>query len=226
MCAAEPRGSVSAVEALVSAARDQDVHAIVVVGDLGAGPDRPAGYRGVFRALARAERPVFWVPGPGDAPVDDYLRESHNIEVVFPDLHGIHGTTAFSPGEAVVFAGLGGEIDDDPSAPREEIERLRYPRWEAEYRLKPLREMSEHQVAMAFWTRPAHKGLGTQGSEAVAELIGTYRPRLAVCAGEPGREMLGRTMVVAPGSLGNGQYAVADLHAREVRPGELAAAAR
>jgi Icc-related predicted phosphoesterase len=34
--------------------------------------------------------------------------------------------------------------------------------------------------------------------------------------------MLGRSMVVAPGSLHDGHYAVADLHTREVELEELA----
>jgi hypothetical protein len=46
---------------------------------------------------------------------------------------------------------------------------------------------------MLVWTAPAHKGLGRVGSEAVAELVGTFRPHLVVCAGEPGVETLGRS---------------------------------
>ena len=124
---------------MVEAAERDDAQAIAVVGNLGAGSDAPQSQRAVFRALAAARRPVFWVPGPDDAPVAAYLREAHSIEVVYGDLHGVHGTAALAPGRVVV-AGLGGEISDDPDAPREEIERLRYPRWEAEYRLKLLRE--------------------------------------------------------------------------------------
>jgi Icc-related predicted phosphoesterase len=75
-------------------------------------------------------------------------------------------------------------------------------------------------------TPPAHKGLGNDGSEVLAELVATYRPRLVVCGGERGSELLGRTPVVAPGSLGDGHYAIADLHSHEVRLEQLAAGAR
>jgi Icc-related predicted phosphoesterase len=215
LCAADPRGSVEAVGALLRAAPELDVQAIALVGDLSAGADRAAQYRSMFRALGRAGIDTYWVPGPSDAPVEDYLREAHNIEVAFPFLHGVHGTAAFAPGSVVV-AGFGGEIDDDPAGHRDELDRLRYPRWEVEYRLKLLqRELGEHeQPILLFTTPPAHKGVGAPGSEALAELASTHRARCVVCGGERGSMVLGRTLIVAPGSLADGCYAIADLHAR------------
>jgi uncharacterized protein len=228
LCAADPRGSEAAIEALLRAAEDLDVQAIALVGDLaGSGEDRAAEYRSVFRALGRAGHHTYWVPGAADAPVYEYLREAHNIEVVYPFLRGVHGTAAFAPGTVLV-AGFGGEVDDDPAGPRDELRRLRYPRWEVEYRLKLLQhELSEHeQLILLFSTPPAHKGLGTGGSEALAQLAVTYRARLVVCGGGRGAMMLGRTLVVAPGCLADGSYAVADLHARTAELSELSVRSR
>jgi Icc-related predicted phosphoesterase len=217
LCVAEPRGSVPVLEAALEVARAREVQAVAVVGDLAG----DAGdYRPLFESLGRAGLPTYWVPGPGDAPVGDYLREAHNMEVVFPLLHGVHGTAAFAPGD-VLFAGLGGDVDDDPDAPRDEGQRLRYPRWEAEYRLKLLDELPEHDRVLLFSTPPAHKGRGTPGSEVLAELTGTYRPRVVVTGGERGTAILGRTLVVAPGSLAERRYAIADIHAREAVLEEL-----
>lgn len=221
LCAADPRGSDAAVQRLLAAAEDTGAQAIALIGDLGT-PEN--GLRGLFRALAGAGRPVFWVPGAEDAPADRYLREAHNIEVAFPFLHGVHGTAAFASSQ-VLFAGMGGEISDDPEEPRSERDRLRYPRWEAEYRLKLLRELDYDELVLLFTTPPAHKGLALAGSEVVAELIGTYRPRLVVCGGERGSELLGRSLVVAPGSLARGRYAVADLRERAVELQEFVGAA-
>jgi Icc-related predicted phosphoesterase len=224
LCAAEPGGSESAIEGLVETAEARDAQAIALVGDLsGDHPGREA-YRSIFRALGAGGVPAFWVPGPHDAPVADYLRETANIEVVYPFLHGIHGTIGFGPGY-VLFAGLGGAVEDDPDASRDEIGRLRYPRWEVEYRLKPLRELKDYVLVLLFHTPPAHKGQGTSGSEVLAELVATYRPRLAVCGGERGTTMLGRTLVIAPGRLSDGQYAVVDLRTHQVELEELAVAA-
>jgi Icc-related predicted phosphoesterase len=220
LCAADPRGSVSAIEDLLSAAPEHDAHAVVVIGDLSGARDKPEGYRSTFKALGAAGLPAFWIPGAGDAPAEEYLREAHNIEIVFPQVRGVHGTLAFAPG-TVLFAGLGGEISDDPDAPRDEHERLRYPRWEAEYRLKLIAEVDYHDLVLLFNTPPAHKGLGHEGSEVLAELINTYRPRLVVAGGPRGVEMLGRSLVVSPGSLADGHYAVADLHSRQAQLEEL-----
>jgi Icc-related predicted phosphoesterase len=224
LCAAEPRGGGPALERLLEVAEQRDVDAVAVVGDLSGEPGGAASFRTVFRALAAGGRPTYWVPGPGDAPVSDYLREAHNIEVVFSSVRGVHGTVAYAPDGHVVFAGLGGEVSDDPDAPRDELQRLRYPRWEPEYRLKVVRELEEHQLVLLFATPPAHKGRGTGGSEALAELVATYRPRLVVCGGARGTELLGRSLVVAPGSLQDGHYAIADLHSREAELEELGAA--
>jgi uncharacterized protein len=128
LCAAEPRGSAGSVEELLGACREADAQAVAIVGDIGGGDDRTASYRAVLRALGRDGRPVFWVPGPGDAPLGALLREAYNMEVVHPSLHGVHGTAAFAD-EHVVVAGLGGQVSDDPDAPRDEQQTVRYPRW-------------------------------------------------------------------------------------------------
>jgi Icc-related predicted phosphoesterase len=65
------------------------------------------------------------------------------------------------------------------------------------------------------------RGRGTAGSEALAELAVTHRARLVVCGGAPTSVTLGRTLVVAPGPLTAGSYAVADLHARTAQHAEL-----
>jgi uncharacterized protein len=217
LCAAQPRGAVDALERLLERAEDWGAQALALIGDLGDGPE---GYRETFRALGAAGLPAFWIPGPSDAPVADYLREAYNMEIVFPFLHGVHGTLAFAPGYVLV-AGFGGEVSDDPDDPRDELDRLRYPRWEPEYRLKLLRELKDYELMLLFAMSPAHKGRGEGGSEALAELVGTYRPRLVVCGGERWTGMLGRSMVVAPGSLADGHYALADMHSREVRLEQL-----
>ena len=151
-----------------------------------------------------------------------YLREDHAVEIVHPAVHGVHGTAAWAPDGHVIFAGLGGTIDDDPDAAREEVAALRYPRWEAEHRLRILDELGGQQLVLLFATPPAHKGRGVPGSEVVAELVATHRARLVLCGGEPTTELIGRTLVVAPGSIADGRFAVADLHAREAETKVLA----
>jgi Icc-related predicted phosphoesterase len=229
LCAAEPRGDGGAIERLCHVASEQDAQVMAIVGDLTSGDSATEGLRTVFKALGKGGIPSYWVPGPGDAPIAGYLREAHNMEVVFPMLHGIHGTAAFTPDGHVVVAGMGGGISDDPEAPRDEEERLTYPRWEAEYRLKLVSELDEHQRMLLFHSPPAHKGddgAAHGGSEAVAELIATLRPRLVVCGGPQRTELIGRSLVVAPGSLAeDGAYAIADMHTREVETNTISVTA-
>jgi Icc-related predicted phosphoesterase len=197
-------------------AEGTSVDAVAIVGDLAAPWSEKGIYREVFRLLGQVEKPTFWVPGASDAPVRDYLQESFNMEVVYPFLHGVHGTFATAPGH-VVFAGLGGEIVDDPNTIRAEEALLRYPGWEAEYRLKVLSELDEHPIVLMFATAPAHKGLGDPGSEVVAELIKTYSPHVAIVGGgDPKQEQLGRSLVVCPGSLAQGDYALVEVKGKKV----------
>jgi uncharacterized protein len=209
-------GEVPPLEQLLGGLPEADDDAVAVVGDLGAAWSKADTYRLIFRALGQGGRPTFWVPGPTDAPLRDYLRESSNMEIAYPFLHGVHGTVALGPGN-VLFAGMGGEIADDPETMRAEEAVLRYPGWEVEYRLKLIREFDTSEQVFLFTTPPAHKGLHEPGSEVLAELIKTYNPRLVIVAGdEPAEEQLARTLVVCPGRLDRGCYALVDLRARSV----------
>ena len=119
VAAADVRGDVARLERLVERAQGAGAQAVALVGDL-RGPEGDAeAYRAVFKVLGEARVRAFWVPGPADAPVATYLREAFNVEVVFPFLHGVHGTVSLAPGY-LVFAGMGGEIWDDPR--RERVE--------------------------------------------------------------------------------------------------------
>jgi uncharacterized protein len=215
-------GAVEPLEQLLAKLTERTITAVAVVGDLSAAWSKPDTYRAVFKALGRAERATFWVPGPTDAPLRDYLRESSNMETVYPHLHGVHGTVARAP-DQLMFAGMGGEIVDDLDAIRAEEALLRYPAWEAEYRLKVIREFKEYEKVFLFTTKPAHKGLREPGSEALAELIKTFNPRVAIVAGEGvAEERLAKTLVVCPGRLDRGQYALIDLDDLSVDVGTVA----
>lgn len=221
---ANPRGDVELTRRFLERARAEGADAVALVGNLSAGGEAEE-YAGLLRTLGDAGLPAFYVPGPDDAPVGRYLREAYNAEIVFPFIHGVHGTFAFGPGY-VAFAGMGGEIVDEPTRVREEVENLRYPAWEAEYRLKILQELRDYQKVFLLGTRPAHKGLGEPGSEVLAELVNTYTPRLVLCGGESfERVMLGTSLVVQAGDLASGKFTLADLRKQEAREAGLQAPA-
>ena len=171
--------------------------------------------------LAVTRLPTFYIPGSEDAPIYEYLREAANMEIVSPSLRGVHATFAFAPGY-IVFTGIGGTVIDDPHMIREELETLRYPGWEVEYRLKFLGELKDYQKVFLFSTPPEHKGFHEQGSTVLAELIKTYQPRLVLVSGkELKHEMLGTSLLVIPGSLAEGNFSVIDLRQHTVETGSV-----
>jgi Icc-related predicted phosphoesterase len=216
-------GATNTLGQLLEEVPGDEIDLIAVVGDLGAPWSKPDTFREIFRLLGEHGLPTFWIPGRTDAPLSQYLREAYNMEIAFENLHGVHGAVALASPHVVV-AGMGGEIVDDPDAIRGEEALLRYPGWEVEYRLKAVRELEELQRIFMFTTRPAHKGLGEEGSEVLAELIKTYRPRVAVVGGEsPAEETLGKTLVISPGRLDRGHYAIVDLGGPSAEAREMAA---
>ncbi|MDX6408506.1 MAG: uncharacterized protein QOE13_1577 [Gaiellaceae bacterium] len=216
-------GDVDRLENLFDELDDQPIDAVAIVGDLGAPWSKAENYRALFKALGQADLAAFWVPGANDAPLGDYMRESYNMEIAYPKLRGVHATAAIGP-DHVLFAGIGGEIADDPDTLRSEEALIRYPGWEAEYRLKVLAEFKDYRKVFLFATRPAHKGLHEAGSEVLAELVNTHRPRFVVAAGdEPSEERLGTSVVVSPGRLDRGSYALIDFRGSDVEFGTVAA---
>jgi hypothetical protein len=175
----------------------------------------------VLTALGETKLPAFYIPGAEDAPFGEFLREAANIETVFPNIHGVHGTFAMAPGHEVV-TGMGGTILDEITASRDETETLRYPGWEVEYRLKFLRELKDYPRVFLFTTFPEHKGLHEDGSAVVAEVIKTYKPHLALVGGrEHKHEMIGTSLLIGLGSLAEGAFTVIDMRKGEARPGVL-----
>jgi Icc-related predicted phosphoesterase len=221
LATSEPLGNLEEVERLVKKVADTDADVIVVLGSLASKSATTRVYGKLFKMLAETRLPTFYIPGPEDVPIYEYLREAANIEIVYPYLRGVHGTFAFAPGY-IVFTGMGGTVVDDPHMIREELETLRYPGWEVEYRLKFLGELKDYQKVFLFSTPPEHKGFHEQGSPTLAELINTYRPRLVLVSGkELKHEMLGTSLLVMPGSLAEGNFSLIDLHQHTVETGSV-----
>jgi uncharacterized protein len=221
LAASEPDGNIEAVRQLGQEASNTGADAIVLLGSLTQKGADPKAYGQVLKALSEPQLPAFYIPGPQDAPFSEFLREAANFEIPFPHTRCVHGTFAMAPGH-LVFAGLGGEVQDDSSAVRDESETLRYPGWEVEYRLKFLQELKDYQKVFLFTTSPEHKGFHDKGSAALAEIIKSYNPRVVLVAGrEPKHQILAKSLVTAVGSLAEGYFTSVDLRKHEAIPGTL-----
>ncbi|GIW45999.1 MAG: hypothetical protein KatS3mg077_3281 [Candidatus Binatia bacterium] len=175
-----------------------------------------------FRSLDRLGVPVFLVPGRNDAPERFFLQAAFNSEIVEKNIHMVH--RSFAPlGRGFVVAGFGGEVTSND---RDHEFFLRYPGWEAEFSLDFLRHLEQVKILLTH-TAPAaplegeHKA---NGHEAISHILKTYSPHLAVCSrpdGQKGKVVIGTTLVVSPGHLANGDYAIVDVEDKEVSFGDL-----
>jgi Icc-related predicted phosphoesterase len=215
VAAADSRGDIGAIRQLTKEAARLGA-AIALLGNITTSRATASEFAQVLKALAEPRLPVFYIPGPEDAPLTKFLPEVAKFETVYPHVHGVHGMFAMGP-RNMVWSGMGGTIIDDPKSVRDEHEALRYPAWELEYRLKFLRELKDYQKIFLFTTSPAHKRLDQNGSSQLAELIKSYNPHLVLVGTvKPTYETIGNSLVVGLGSLIAGHISVIDIRKREV----------
>ncbi|NPB05395.1 MAG: hypothetical protein GXO08_03340 [Aquificae bacterium] len=177
-----------------------------------------------FKTLGETGVKTFIVPGKNDAPLKVYLRALAQMEEVYPNLRGVHETFANWGSEFVVF-GLGGKLNESVF---EEDFVVKYPRWYAEYVLKFMYEMKPKRKLMVLHHPPIGKKVDVcpdgkhRGSAISNTLIKTFNPEIAI-VGLAGRgyEKIGDTLVVNPGPMYEGYFAVVDAQDKKVEYGDL-----
>lgn len=178
-------------------------------------------YEAFFDAMGTLDIPVFVVPGYLDAPERLYLQASLNHEVVEPNVHMVHRSFVPIPGENLAVTGFGGSINDRDE--RENRLVLLYPDWEALFAFEFLRQVKQRPF-FVFHTPPRRGTIDLDrgehvGQHVVEELIKTYRPPYAVVGTArdgQGTTMIGTTLVINPGPLSDGHYAILDTHTDNV----------
>jgi len=164
--------------------------------------------------------PTYVVPGNMDAPRRRYFETFWEEPTTGDFVHCVHGSPAFlCLVDRFLVAGVGGEIVERGG---EDFFVLQIPRWEAEFLMFVVRHFEERKIFL-FHTPPVgaldlDKGQH-KGSRVVNDLIETYEPWLVFCGhahNSRGKEMIGSTLVVNPGSLKAGNYAIVDSERREV----------
>jgi Icc-related predicted phosphoesterase len=162
--------------------------------------------------------PTFFVPGNMDAPrrrfFEAILRNSADDDKICC----VHGLPAFASG--FLISGVGGEITEETW---EDFFVLQVPRWEAEYMLSFARFFPNRRILL-FHTPPVglldlDKG-NHKGSSVVNDIIRAYQPWLAFCGHahkSQGQETIDKSVVVNPGSLKAGNYALVDSQTRQVQ---------
>ncbi len=169
--------------------------------------------------------PVFVVPGYLDAPERLFLQAGLNHEVVLPQVDVVHRAFSVMPGENLAFAGFGGGLTSDPNF-RENRFVLVYPDWEAQFAFDLLRQVEIKQnLALIFHTPPRWQNLDLEngnhvGHTMINHLIKSLDPKYAFVGSArdgQGAARLASTLVINPGWLKDGHYAILDTKHDEVR---------
>ena len=153
---------------------------------------------GVFAAL---------IPGPGDLPLERFLRLGMNAEIDFPKVRLAHATL-LEEGE-IAACGIGGRLaggnGSGPSAGSRTF---------AEYHLRALGWSDRPVKVLLLPAAPTGALGGEEGTVTAGELIDSLHPDLCVVNGtheHRGFRQVARTLVVNPGWLAEGSAALVDL---------------
>ncbi len=177
-------------------------------------------FRLFLKEVARFRGTVRVVPGHRDAPLTDYLRAALKDNSGSPNVGLVH-QGFINAGRDFVLVGFGGDITEDE---RETELVNRFPEWELAYHLQVLQQLPQDPILLTHYP-PLAETVDLEGGEHVGspllrELIEQHRPAYVFCGhahGSQGVESVGRTVVINPGSLREGNYAILNTRKETVR---------
>jgi len=169
-------------------------------------------YDRFFWALAATNRPVMFVPGNMDAPLERFRRIATDACTQYPNLHLVHDSQYQF--QEVSFWGFGGEITVDEGedffvfiSPRSVImDSLPEPKKNRRNKTPTILITHSPPIGeVVDIENNAHKG-----SSVINEVIDVLEPSIAFCGHAhrgQGEEQIGSTTVINPGALKSGNYA-------------------
>ncbi len=170
-----------------------------------------------YETVKNFSLPFLAIPGNVDSPLSQYIKIGWEQMKKNPNLHMIH-SNFFRVGEFVL-AGFGGEITEKD---KEDFFVLRFPRWEVEFGLSLVSGLSHEKILLVH--TPPVGALDTdegkhKGSRVINDLIQRFQPAWVFCGHAHkarGDEGSGECVVVNPGALKNGFYALVDTEKKKV----------
>lgn len=173
--------------------------------------------------LSKLNVPAFIIPGALDAPERLFVQGVADHSSISPRVTLVHRGFA-ELGTQHVVAGFGGRVTE---AVREFSWAVEYPAWEVEFGLEFLRQFDRRRILLLHSAPAGVPGSSGEPAAVLADLIKMHTPEVVVCA-PPGEEAgsihIGTSLVVWPGRLDQGHYAIVDLHERVAVFGHLAEA--
>ena len=172
-----------------------------------------------FKALAGLAQPCFVIPGNLDAPLDVFLHVALNREIVARNTiishHRISDKFNSPQPRDVHVCGFGGEITEKDG---ELFFELIFSRPQALYAVELFAAFPRPKMLLLHSVpRLMHR---ERGSDVVEEIIDTVRPSHVFCGvvdGLQGEKIVGTALVVCPGEMKHGNYAVVDTASNKVQ---------
>jgi uncharacterized protein len=162
--------------------------------------------------------PVLVVPGHLDAPEERYFLFMQQSAFLSDNIILMHEN--ISKVGAYIFTGFGGRITDQD---KEDYFLLEYPRRECLYGTRRMHFLNPPRI-LIFHSPPVCRldlEAGVHlGNHFVNEIIATVSPSFLFCGHaiqSPGVEEIGNTVVVNPGALSEGRYAIVDTKDRSAK---------
>ncbi|MCD4812211.1 hypothetical protein K8S19_00740 [bacterium] len=160
--------------------------------------------------------PSLIIPGSLDAPEERYFMFMQQAVFLSDNLLLLHENTVKL--DEYVVAGFGGELTEHE---KEDYFVLQYPRQETLFGTRRMRYINPSRI-LIFHSAPiihVEEEAGMQkGSRLVNEIVTTVAPSFLFCGSSfavPQVNELGSTVVVNPGSLADGHFAIVQTKSRE-----------
>lgn len=175
-------------------------------------------YHTFYESMRKIDLPLFTIPGNVDSPLDQYIKIGWEEMKRNSKLHIVH-SSFFALGKDFIVTGFGGEITQQG---KEEYFVLQFPRQEVEYGLNFLSNIPSPKILLSHTPPVGTLDLDDgkhKGCEVVNDLIERYHPKWIFCGhahGARGKEIMGDSIIVNPGSLKNGFYALVDTKKEKV----------
>jgi Icc-related predicted phosphoesterase len=179
-----------------------------------------ASYRRFMEEMARFRGTVRVVPGHRDAPFENFLRSA--LRDADANSHvGLVHQSFINAGRDFVLVGFGGDITPDE---RETGLVNRFPAWEMAYHFEVMQHLPQEPILLTHYPPLAEEidlvDGEHVGSPELRDLIESYRPAYVFCGhavGSQGIEAVGDSVVINPGTLTEGNYAILNTRKETVR---------
>jgi Icc-related predicted phosphoesterase len=180
-------------------------------------------YEEFYGNLNELNIPVVTIPGNMDAPEERFFSQVLNFTLYSDNIHVVQENLVKV--KKYIVAGFGGEITESS---KETFFVLQYPRREVEFGIRRVKFIKGTKILL-FHTPPVGdvvdiEGNTHRGTLVVNDIIKDIKPALVFCGHAhkaKGYEMISDTLVINPGALKKGNFAIVDTEKMKVELMEL-----